>query len=112
MYKRIKSIIGLGLMFSLLLFVIACNSDSPQSTFDPHGPIAELQKNLFMFTFWIAVVVFIIVEGGIIYLTFKYHSFPKIPYRHLNHNCDHPHIRSNEPALKSTHTHTHTRETQ
>ena len=72
MYKRIKSIIGLGLMFSLLLFVIACNSDSPQSTFDPHGPIAELQKNLFMFTFWIAVVVFIIVEGGIIYLTFKY----------------------------------------
>ena len=25
-----------------------------------------------MFTFWIAVVVFIIVEGGIIYLTFKY----------------------------------------
>ena len=62
MYKRIKSIIGLGLMFSLLLFVIACNSDSPQSTFDPHGPIAELQKNLFMFTFWIAVVVFIIVE--------------------------------------------------
>ena len=72
MYKRIKSIIGLGLMFSLLLFVIACNSDSPQSTFDPHGPIAELQKNLFMFTFWIAVVVFIIVEGGILYLTFKY----------------------------------------
>ena len=72
MYKRIKSIIGLGLMFSLLLFVIACNSDSPQSTFDPHGPIAELQNNLFMFTFWIAVVVFIIVEGGIIYLTFKY----------------------------------------
>ena len=64
MHKRIKSIIGLGLMFSLLLFVIACNSDSPQSTFDPHGPIAELQKNLFMFTFWIAVVVFIIVEGG------------------------------------------------
>ena len=72
MYKRIKSIIGLGLMFSLLLFVIACNSDSPQSTFDPHGPIAELQNNLFMFTFWIAVVVFIIVEGGILYLTFKY----------------------------------------
>ena len=51
---------------------MACNSDSPQSTFDPQGPIAELQKNLFMFTFWIAVVVFIIVEGGIIYLTFKY----------------------------------------
>ena len=72
MYKRIKSIFGLGLMFSLLLFAMACNSDSPQSTFDPQGPIAELQKNLFMFTFWIAVVVFIIVEGGIIYLTFKY----------------------------------------
>ena len=63
MYKRIKSIIGLGLMFSLLLFVIAWVLNLHLIPTVP----AELQKNLFMFTFWIAVVVFIIVEGGILY---------------------------------------------
>ena len=69
-----KSVIRASIIFALLIFAMACSPESPQSTFGTHGPIAELQKNLFLFTFWIAVVVFIIVEGGIIYLTFKYRS--------------------------------------
>ncbi|MEC7837973.1 MAG: cytochrome c oxidase subunit II [Chloroflexota bacterium] len=67
-----KSVIRAGIIFALLLFAIACSPESPQSTWDAHGPVAEIQKNLFLFVFWIAVVVFIIVEGGILFLTFKY----------------------------------------
>lgn len=70
--KRMKSVIRAGIIFALLLFAIACSPESPQSTWDAHGPVAEIQKNLFLFVFWIAVVVFIIVEGGILFLTFKY----------------------------------------
>ena len=70
--KRMKSVIKAGIIFALLLFAMACSPESPQSTWDTHGPVAEIQKNLFLFVFWIAVVVFIIVEGGIIYLTFRY----------------------------------------
>ena len=69
--KRMKSVIRAGIIFALLLFAIACSPESPQSTWDAHGPVAEIQKNLFLFVFWIAVVVFIIVEGGILFLTFK-----------------------------------------
>jgi len=70
--KRIKSVFSAVALFALLFVMMGCNPESPQSTFDTHGPVAEIQKNVFMFTFWIAVFVFIIVEGGIIYLTFRF----------------------------------------
>ncbi len=64
----------------ILLFLIpaaaalisACATNNPQDTFDTAGPVAEDQANLFKLIFWIAVVVFVIVEGGIIWITLKY----------------------------------------
>lgn len=53
-------------------FIAGCATGNPQNTFETAGPVAEDQANLFKFIFWIAVVVFIIVEGGIIWITLKY----------------------------------------
>jgi len=62
----------MALMMLLSFALMSCTPENPQSTFDAQGPISEIQKNLFLFTFWIAVIVFIVVEGAIIFVTFKY----------------------------------------
>lgn len=53
-------------------FIAGCATGNPQDTFDTAGPVAEDQANLFKFIFWIAVVVFVIVEAGIIWITLRY----------------------------------------
>ncbi len=54
------------------LLVAACSPEHPQSTFGVSGPVARDQANLFLFIFWIAVAVFIVVEGIIIYTIVRY----------------------------------------
>jgi len=70
--KRIKLIFNLSIVMFLSILLMACNPEGPQSTFDAQGPVSEIQKNLFLFTFWIAVIVFIVVEGAILFVTFRY----------------------------------------
>ncbi len=70
--KRIKLIFSLSIVMVLSILLMACNPEGPQSTFDAQGPVSEIQKNLFLFTFWIAVIVFIVVEGAILFVTFRY----------------------------------------
>ena len=70
--KRIKLIFNLSIVMVLSILLMACNPAGPQSTFDAQGPVSEIQKNLFLFTFWIAVIVFIVVEGAILFVTFRY----------------------------------------
>lgn len=70
--KRIKLIFNLSIVMVLSMLLMACNPEGPQSTFDAQGPVSEIQKNLFLFTFWIAVIVFIVVEGAILFVTFRY----------------------------------------
>ena len=70
--KRIKLIFNLSIVMVLSILLMACNPEGPQSTFDAQGPVSENQKNLFLFTFWIAVIVFIVVEGAILFVTFRY----------------------------------------
>ena len=60
----------------LLLIVSACSSSDPQSTFFPSGPVADRQLSLFWLIFWLAVVVFIIVEGALIYSIWKFRRRP------------------------------------
>ena len=50
----------------------ACSPEHPQSTFGYGGPVARDQGELFLFIFWIAVFVFIVVEGAIIYAAIRY----------------------------------------
>ncbi len=53
-------------------FIAGCSTGNPQDTFDTAGPVADDQAALFKFIFWIALVVFVIVEFGIIWITLKY----------------------------------------
>ena len=54
------------------LLLAACSPQHPQSTFGGGGPVARDQADLFILIFWIAVVIFILVEGLIIYAAIRY----------------------------------------
>jgi cytochrome c oxidase subunit II len=56
----------------LLLLLSACAPDASQDTLQPKGPYAEKLKDLFIPVFWVAVFVFIVVEGGIVWITIRY----------------------------------------
>lgn len=60
--KRITALAGLA----LLLASCAGRDEQPLTTFDPAGPFAERINGLFWPVFWIAVVVFVLVQGAII----------------------------------------------
>ena len=70
-----KAISRIRLLFPaalLLLLLAACSSDNPQSTFGPEGPVAARQLSLFWIIFWLAVVVFVIVEGALVYILIRF----------------------------------------
>ena len=50
----------------LSVFLASCASKAPQDTLKPSGPLSHKIDNLFFLTFWIAVVIFVVVEGGIV----------------------------------------------
>lgn len=54
------------------LILSACAQDYPQSALDPAGPIARQQDNLWNLVFVIAIVVFVLVQGAIIYALFRF----------------------------------------
>lgn len=60
--KRITALAGL----SLILSSCAGRDEQPLTTFDPAGPFAERINGLFWPVFWIAVGVFVLVQGAII----------------------------------------------
>jgi cytochrome c oxidase subunit II len=68
---RKKALWVLGLV-ALALLLAACAPHATQSTLDPQGPTAQKEKNLFVPVFWIAVAVFVIVEGGILLIVIRY----------------------------------------
>jgi cytochrome c oxidase subunit II len=59
-----------------LLFAAACAKDAPQDTFAPEGPYARKIDNLQRPIFYIAGVVFILVEALIVYAIVKYRQRP------------------------------------
>ncbi len=63
-----------SVLFLLVLTpaILAACTSNPQSTFDARGPVAEDQKNIFLLIFWIAAVVFVLVEGALIYAIIRY----------------------------------------
>lgn len=58
----------------LLLGVIlsGCQTDLPQSTLYPAGDVARDQKSLFVFIFWIAAIIFVIVQAILIFIIFRF----------------------------------------
>ena len=60
----------------LVLLLVGCTPDHPQSTFDTSGPVAESQLILFYWIFWAAVIVFVIVGGILVYAAVRYRRRP------------------------------------
>src|SRR5688572_14645103 len=57
---------------ALGLLLAACSQSLPQNTLDPAGPVAERQFELFALVFWIAVAVFVIVEGLLVFALIRF----------------------------------------
>lgn len=78
--RRRNGVFGL---LALSLFLSSCAvmeiEDAPLSAVDPKGPFAQQIDDLFWWVFWIAVVVFVLVEGGLVYAVFKYRDRPGSP---------------------------------
>lgn len=69
MRKRLLWVLGL---VALGLMLASCAPNASQDSLKPAGPYAQEIHNLFVPVFWVAVLVFVIVEGGIVLLLVKY----------------------------------------
>ncbi len=56
----------------LAILLGACAPDATQDSLQPKGPYAEKVMDLFVPVFWVAVFVFVVVEGGIVWMTIRY----------------------------------------
>lgn len=74
--RRAKGLIGLVAIGAFIALVVGCTPSHAQSTFDALGPVAKSQLDLFWITFWVGLVVFILVEGAILYIAFRYKRKP------------------------------------
>lgn len=70
---RPASLAALALTMSACSFI---EIDSPLTTFEPAGPFAERIDGLFWPVFWIAVVIFAIVQGGIFFAMWRFRDRP------------------------------------
>jgi cytochrome c oxidase subunit 2 len=59
-------------MFSLMLVLAGCSRDAPQNFLHPVGEIAKRADRLWRLTFGIAAVVFVLVEGALVFVLFRY----------------------------------------
>ncbi len=69
MRKRLLWVLGL---VALGLMLASCAPHASQDSLKPAGPYAKEIKDLFVPVFWVAVLVFVIVEGGIVLILVKY----------------------------------------
>jgi cytochrome c oxidase subunit 2 len=60
------------LLTALGLFLVACAKDAPQDTLSPVGPVAQQADNLFRPVFWIATAIFVLVEGMLVYVLWRF----------------------------------------
>jgi cytochrome c oxidase subunit 2 len=65
-----------GVLASLALLFTACAENLPQDTLHPEGPIAKKQAGLFWLVTWIAIAVFILVEGLLVVAMWRFRHRP------------------------------------
>ena len=71
----LKRIMGVALMAALGALLMGCNVITPdhsQSTFDTLGPVARDQLFIFWVILWAGLVVFVAVEGALLYMVFRF----------------------------------------
>ena len=70
--KRGRILVSLSALAVLLTLVFGCTPNDPQSTFDALGPVAQSQLNLFWIILIAGAIVFVLVEGALIYSVIKF----------------------------------------
>ncbi|MGH2740058.1 MAG: cytochrome c oxidase subunit II [Actinomycetota bacterium] len=63
---------GAALVFAAGVLLAACSDTLPQSSLNPAGERAEQVDSLFRLVFWIAVGVFVLVEGALVYALIRF----------------------------------------
>jgi len=71
--KRVLWVVGL---IAAALLLGACSSHATQDTLKPQGTYAREIKALFVPVFWVAAAVFVIVEGGFLWISLRYRHRP------------------------------------
>ena len=67
---RGRRLFGWGLLAALTL--AGCATGDPQDVFSPAGPVAREENELWYIAFPIAVVVFVLVQAGLLYTAFRF----------------------------------------
>jgi cytochrome c oxidase subunit 2 len=68
--------LGVATVAGLAFLLSACGGNLPQNSLDPAGPVAHKIDNLFRPVFWIAVFVFVLVEGLLVFALVKFRHRP------------------------------------
>ena len=68
-----------NLRFTPFIFLSACIENAPLDSLSPEGPYARSIDELFWITFWIAVGVFVIVQGALLLSVFVFKEKPESP---------------------------------
>ena len=71
--RRLWSVV---LAFAVALVASSCAGSGPQDYLDPNGPVARQADDLWNLTFGIAAVIFVIVEGLIVFALVKFRHRP------------------------------------
>ena len=76
-FPRIRAAHFVAALFVLILIGLLAtgcigDTDTPQNTLAPEGEVAEKQRDLFMLAMWPALVVMILVEGGIVFMVLRW----------------------------------------
>ena len=74
--RRPFRLIALLVLALLAALAVGCTPSHPQSTFDTLGPVARSQAALFWAILWVAVAVFVVVMGALLYIVVKYRAKP------------------------------------
>ena len=75
--RSLFALVFLGAMLALV--AVGCDADAHQSTFGVNGPVAREQLLLFNVLLWTMVVVFVLVEGALLYAAVRYRRKPGDP---------------------------------
>jgi cytochrome c oxidase subunit 2 len=67
-----KKLLWVLAVAGLTLVMAACSSDLPQNSLAPAGENARQIDDLFEPIFWVAAAVFVLVEGGILWIVIRY----------------------------------------
>jgi cytochrome c oxidase subunit II len=68
-----------------LLVLLGCAKDYPQTTLLPRGDFARLVDSLFRTTVWWALLVFVLVEGALVFAILKFRGRPDDPEPRQTH---------------------------